>query len=71
MFKEHGYQDLIEDYSITTTRNHIALDPYPDNPQYHADYAFASPDIRVTDFTVPSTVVSDHQPLELSIAHGA
>lgn len=67
-FKKHGYQDLIGDYDIQSTRNHIALDAYPDNPQYHTDYVFVSPDIQVTGFAVPSAVISDHQPLELQIA---
>ena len=67
VFEQHGYRNLIADYGIKSTRNHIALDAYPDNPQYYADYAFTSPDIDVLDFIVPDAIVSDHQSLRLSI----
>ena len=67
LFAEYGYQNLIAKYAIESTRNHIALDRYPDNPQYHADYAFTSPDVAVKSFTVPEVIVSDHQPLCLNI----
>lgn len=66
-FAEHGYQDLISDFAIQSTRNHHAFERYPDNPQYYADYTFVSPDIKVTDFVVPEEIVSDHQPLEVTI----
>lgn len=67
MFEQYGYRNLIGEYAIKTTRNHIALDAYPDNPQYYADYVFVSSDIRVTDFTVLDDIISDHQPLTLRI----
>lgn len=67
LFSEHGYQDLIHDYAIKTTRNHHAFNRYPDNIQYHADYAFASPGVTVQNFVVPEDIVSDHQPLEVYI----
>lgn len=67
MFEQYGYQNLIGRYAIQTTRNYIALDAYPDSPQYYADYVFTSPDVGVVDFSVPSTIVSDHQPLRLSV----
>jgi len=65
-FAEHGYRNLIADYGIKSTRNHITYERYPDNIQYHADYTFVSPAIKVVDFTVPTEIVSDHQPLELT-----
>lgn len=68
LFEERGYRNLISEYDIPTTRNHIALDSYPDNPQEYADYAFTSPAVRVVDFVVPSDIISDHQPLELEIS---
>ena len=68
LFEEHGYQNLIARYAIKTTRNHIALDAYPDNPQYYADYVFTSPGIQVQDFSVPNDIVSDHQPLSVRVA---
>lgn len=67
LFSEHGYQDLVRDYAIRTTRNHHTFDRYPNNTQYYADYAFVSPALKVKNFTVPEDVVSDHQPLELEI----
>lgn len=66
-FKERGYRNLIGDFAIESTRNHIAFDAYPDSPQYYADYAFTSPDIQVINFTVPDVIISDHQPLRLSV----
>lgn len=67
MFEEYGYRNLISDYEIATTRNRITFEKYPDNIQYYADYAFTSPRVNVVDFVVPDDVVSDHQPLELTI----
>lgn len=68
MFSEHGMKNLISEYSIPTTRNHHVFDRYPDSIQYHADYAFVTPDLRVDRFIVPDDIVSDHQPLELSVS---
>lgn len=68
LFAEHGYQDLISDYAIKSTRNRITYEKYPDSIQHHADYAFVSDAVKVQSFIVPETVVSDHQPLELSVA---
>lgn len=67
LFSQHGYQDLIKNFSIKSTRNQITYDRFPDNIQYYADYAFVSPSIAVSEFTVPTQIVSDHQPLELNI----
>ena len=67
IFEKRGYRNLIGDYAIKATRNYIALDAYPDNPQYYADYTFTSPDIDVINFDVPSLIVSDHQPLRLRV----
>jgi len=65
-FAKRGYRNLISEFNIKTTRNRITYELFPDNIQYHADYAFVSPAIQVTDFTVPTEIVSDHQPLELT-----
>lgn len=65
-FVQHGYQNLVTDFEIKTTRNRISYEKYPDAIQYYADYAFVSPAIKVIDFVVPSDLVSDHQPLELT-----
>ena len=67
-FVEHGYRNLITDYAIPTTRNRLTFERFPDNIQLFADYAFVSPEIEVRSFVVPDDIVSDHQPLELTIA---
>lgn len=64
MFAQHGYQDLIKNFKIPTTRNRLAWDLYPIK-MYFSDYVFASPDVRVTNFTVPACEISDHLPLIL------
>lgn len=69
LFQKNGYQDLIKDYNITNTRNHLVWDRYPENEkQHYADYAFVSNDLRVNAFTVPDTEVSDHLPMVLDIS---
>lgn len=40
LFSAAGYRNLIDDYSIATTRNELAWQRYPDNKQLHVDYAF-------------------------------
>jgi endonuclease/exonuclease/phosphatase family metal-dependent hydrolase len=62
MFSAEGFQDLISDYSIPTTRNHLIWDIYPDTKQYYADYVFLSPDLKAREFLVPNNTVSDHLP---------
>ncbi len=67
LFAEHDYKNLISDFAIKTTRNHITFEKYPNNIQLYADYVFASPSVKVKNFVVPAVVVSDHQPLELEV----
>lgn len=67
MFEQAGYKNLITEYGIETTRNHLAWDKHPGDPQMFADYIFVSPDVRVLAFTVPNVEVSDHLPLILQI----
>ncbi|MEK7180945.1 MAG: endonuclease/exonuclease/phosphatase family protein [Patescibacteria group bacterium] len=66
MFEERGYRDLIKEFGITTTRNRLSLDKYP-NKEYFSDYCFVSPNIKVKNFSVPDIEVSDHLPLILEI----
>lgn len=69
LFQKSGYQDLIQDYKITNTRNHLVWDRYPENEkQYYSDYVFASNDLNIDTFTVPDVEVSDHQPLILGVS---
>ena len=67
MFQEHGYQDLIKQFGIDTTRNHFIWDRYPDNKLYYSDYIFLNNKIKSKDFHVPKNEVSDHLPLILEI----
>lgn len=67
MFEERGYRDLIKDFAITSTRNELAWEKFPDNKQYFSDYAFVSPEVNVKSFLVPYNEISDHLPLILEI----
>lgn len=68
LFQENGYQDLIQDYKITNTRNHLIWDRYPENPkQYYSDYIFVSDTVAVNSFIVPDVEVSDHLPMVLDV----
>lgn len=67
LFEKHGYQNLIRDYDVPTTRNRLAWDLYPpDERQYHSNYIFTN--TQVTSFEVPTDIeISDHQPLILKV----
>lgn len=67
MFAENGYRNLVKDFNVSTTRNRLAWEKYPDSKQYYSDYVFVSPDIKVNDFSVPNIEISDHLPLILDI----
>jgi endonuclease/exonuclease/phosphatase (EEP) superfamily protein YafD len=66
LFEENGYRNLIEDYSIDTTRNCLSWQHYP-NKQYYADYVFVNQETNATQFAVPKNEISDHLPLILHI----
>ena len=61
MFEKNGYRNLIEEYKVETTRNHLCWDVWH-NHQLWADFLFISPDIKVKSFKVPQNEVSDHLP---------
>ena len=67
-FAQAGYRNLITDHHIKTTRNHYAWDLFPGSPQYFADFAFLSPDLKPDSFTIPQDLVSDHQPMVIDLA---
>lgn len=67
MFSDVGYTDLIQAYSIETTRNHHSWDAHPGSKQLHSDFAFVSDNVRIVAFEVLPDIVSDHQPLLLEI----
>lgn len=68
MFERVGYQNLIKDYGVKSTRNHLAWDRFPGNEQMYADFTFVTPDVRVRDFSVPACEASDHLPQILDVA---
>lgn len=59
---EKGMQNLIKDYSITSTRSGF----YKKEGKF-ADYIFLSPEIKVKEFKVLPEEVSDHSALFLEI----
>jgi endonuclease/exonuclease/phosphatase family metal-dependent hydrolase len=67
MFEKNGYRNLIEEFGIEVTRNHLIWDLYPENIQFWADYLFVSPEVKVKSFEVPKNEVSDHLPQVLVI----
>lgn len=64
MIDRAGMRNLIMKYKITDTRGAIAHEHYREHDrQYFADFAFVSPDVSATNFTVPQVKISDHLPL--------
>ena len=66
VFSDNGYRDLIQEFNITTTRNHLVWDRFPVRMDY-SDYVFLKGDMTLKSFTVPVNEVSDHLPLLLKI----
>jgi endonuclease/exonuclease/phosphatase family metal-dependent hydrolase len=67
MFDEVGYQNLIREYAIDTTRNEISWVQYP-TKQFYADFFFVSSETEVKGFEVPKNEASDHLPMILEVA---
>lgn len=67
LIEEGGFKNLIKEFNIRTTRNQLSWGMYPQDPQYYADYAFVSPEVKIKKFSVPENEVSDHLPLILEI----
>lgn len=66
IFEMNNYRNLIEEYSIDTTRNELSWKNYSTR-QYYADYIFISQETPVVSFFVPKNEVSDHLPLILTL----
>ena len=66
MFEDNGYVNLIKKFNIPTTRNEIAWDQH-ENKQLYADFVFVSPDVKITNYSVPNLLISDHLPMILEI----
>jgi len=67
MFNLHNYRNLITEFSVKTTRNHLIWDRYPDNKMLHSDYVFLNDKTKLNSFTVEDNEVSDHLPMILQI----
>ncbi len=67
LFSKAGFVDLICKYNISTTRNRLVWEKYPDNKLYYSDFVFASPDCDIQKFEVPNVEVSDHLPIIMEI----
>ncbi len=67
LFEKHGYRDLIQEFSIETTRNHFAWDKYPGNEMYYSDYVFINEHAQLKNFAVPKDEVSDHLPMVMEV----
>ena len=65
VFELHDYRNLVEDYTIETTRNELAWRNYTTR-QYYADYVFTSSNTSIANFSVSQNIVSDHLPLILT-----
>lgn len=63
---EQGYRELVNEYKIPTTRNHLYFDNRTETHMF-SDYIFTSPDVKVRELIVPNILVSDHLPLILEI----
>lgn len=70
VFIAAGYRNLIDDFSIATTRNELAWQRHPENKQLYADYTFTRlNELFDHDFSVDNVLVSDHLPLGLTLRH--
>lgn len=69
VFEESGFQDLVADFGITTTRGTLIKQLHPEYStseygfQEFADYTFATPGVHVSTYEVPDLSISDHLPL--------
>lgn len=67
MWRRNGYQDLIQEFGISSTRNHHVWDRYPDSVQHFSDYVLIKGDCVAKKFFVPTDIISDHQAMVLEI----
>ena len=67
MFEKIGYLNLIKEYKVKTTRNNNAWKLYPNDRQYYADYTLIDNNLKINNFKVISTQISDHLPMLLDI----
>ncbi len=66
LFEKSDYKNLIKEFNIKETRNHLTWDQFPNEEKQHfADYCFVSSEVKVKNFEVPRNEISDHLPLIL------
>ncbi len=66
LFENSGYNNLIREHSITTTRNAIAWEHHPNARQLFSDYVFVNKEAKIKTFEVINNNVSDHLPMVLT-----
>jgi len=72
LFERAGYRNLIAEFGIKSTRNHLSWEQAEKQEkkmgwkffgrQHFADYVFVSKDVKVNRFEVPYNEISDHLP---------
>ncbi|HSW99183.1 MAG TPA: endonuclease/exonuclease/phosphatase family protein [Candidatus Saccharimonadales bacterium] len=67
LFSRAGYRDLVAEFQVPTTRNRLAWERFPDNPQKFADFVFIDPALALQKFAVIDNEISDHLPLLLEV----
>lgn len=67
MIRRSGLRNLISENGVRTTRNRLAWEKFPNNPQLHSDFVFVGPEVKVRKFSVVENEVSDHLPLVLEV----
>ena len=68
MIEKAGFDNLIAQYAIQTTRNEAAWNRYPDDKQLYADYTFIQKDPHIShNFMVINNLISDHLPMFTTI----
>lgn len=66
LFSQNGYQDLIRDFDIVTTRNNYAWDRF-ETKMLDSDYVFVDIGTKVKSFEVDDCLVSDHLPMMVEV----
>lgn len=66
VFEENNFLNLIKNFGIKTTRNEVSWAKYPDSKQNFADFVFTK-NIKVKNFDVPDSDISDHLAMFLEI----
>lgn len=68
IFEEDNLINLIKEFKIQRTRSKLSPFYNREDFQKFADYAFISPDVKVTNFQVPDIEISDHLPIILQFS---